>query len=316
MGADAPVRVRRAGPDGVPSPADVVAEAVAAGGDVAVGRTGRTGDDGAHRVVHLSRGTAPPEVRPDVLLLVDDQLGRAGDDAERLLAAAADACVPGGTLVVRCAHEDVDVQAGRPGPGATTSPAPTSGPRRFDAAGLQHLLEHRGVRVERLVQTDDELVAVGRVPRDDAERSAVFVSSLPLVLLASAVVCRDAAGRLLCVHDTFKQHWTVPGGVVDAGEDPRTAAVRETFEEAGVRVRAGDLAGVFSSARPGRTLFVYDVVPLEPDDEATLRPVTRFPHEIGAVEWLDVDEALARLNPRTRWQVERCLDSRGGTWRE
>ena len=298
---------------------DLVDEVVAAGRDVATGRSGGSAGpdvDREVRVVDLSRGAAPVTDRPDVLLLVDDQLGAAGDDAERLLAAAADACAPGGALVVRCARAEVDVQAGRPGPAPTTSPAPSSGPRGFDAAGLEHLLEHRGVRVERLVQLDDELVAVGRVPRDEAERSAVFVSSLPLVLLASAVVCRDRAGRLLCVHDSFKRHWTVPGGVVDAGEDPQTAAVRETFEEAGVRVRTSGLAGVFSSARPGRTLFVYDAVPVEPDDDATLHPVTRFPHEIDAVEWLPVDDALVRINPRTRWQVERCLDSPGGTWRE
>lgn len=41
--------------------------------------------------------------------------------------------------------------------------------------------------------------------------------------------------------------WTLPGGGIDHGEDPRTALVREVFEETGLHVRAGRVADVHSS---------------------------------------------------------------------
>jgi ADP-ribose pyrophosphatase YjhB (NUDIX family) len=44
-------------------------------------------------------------------------------------------------------------------------------------------------------------------------------------------------GKLLLVQQTSGR-WTIPGGYVDSGEDGAAAAVRETWEEAHVRVRA------------------------------------------------------------------------------
>jgi ADP-ribose pyrophosphatase YjhB (NUDIX family) len=40
--------------------------------------------------------------------------------------------------------------------------------------------------------------------------------------------------------------WTLPGGGLDHGEDPRAAVVREVYEEAGLPVEIGETAWVFS----------------------------------------------------------------------
>ena len=53
-------------------------------------------------------------------------------------------------------------------------------------------------------------------------------------------------GRLLMVQSQ-DGHWTIPGGYVESGEESAAAAVRETYEEAGVKVSAGER--VCASAR-------------------------------------------------------------------
>ena len=66
-----------------------------------------------------------------------------------------------------------------------------------------------------------------------------------LILVPTVVViARDAAGRLLMVHDKDSGDWTLPGGIIEPGEAPADAAVREVFEEAGVTVTLARIVGV------------------------------------------------------------------------
>lgn len=54
---------------------------------------------------------------------------------------------------------------------------------------------------------------------------------------AGAVMLLETADRrLLIVKASYKKHWTPPGGVIDKGESPLRAALRETKEEVGLGI--------------------------------------------------------------------------------
>lgn len=283
---------------------------------------------GALRAAGLdARSADPGGLDPrsaDVIALLDGELASAGEHAEGLLAEAVAALRPGGLLAV-----------------AVAGPLAGGGGRRFSAAQLIEAVGHRGLRMELvaapgaaarvrgrtgapeagddlldrsagLLDAGDALVAVGRAPRDERERSTAFFDSVPRKVVAAAVLCRDASGRLLVVHDSFRRHWTIPGGVVDADEDPRSGAVREAYEEAGLRVVAGRLLGVFSSSGPDRLVFVYEASPAEPG----VWPVPVHAHEVDEAAWVELADGLARVAPYVREQLVRCLESPGGTWRQ
>lgn len=80
-----------------------------------------------------------------------------------------------------------------------------------------------------------------------------------LRLSVSAVVWRndgsDRRGELLLMRRSDNGHWGLPGGYVEAGESVTAAAVREVFEETGVRIYVGRLIGVYSD--PARQVIVY-----------------------------------------------------------
>jgi ADP-ribose pyrophosphatase YjhB (NUDIX family) len=73
--------------------------------------------------------------------------------------------------------------------------------------------------------------------------------------VSAYAVCVDDAGRLLLcriapgytIADDGK--WTLPGGGIEHGEDPRDAAIRELAEETGLRGEIGELLVVDSWAR-------------------------------------------------------------------
>ncbi|WP_435746625.1 NUDIX hydrolase [Nocardioides sp. SYSU DS0663] len=70
-------------------------------------------------------------------------------------------------------------------------------------------------------------------------------------LAAYAVVLRDGEVLLtrLAPRITRDEVWTLPGGGVDHGEDPRDAVVREFREETGLEVTVGEAARVLSGRR-------------------------------------------------------------------
>ncbi|MGA9749061.1 MAG: NUDIX domain-containing protein [Nocardioides sp.] len=96
--------------------------------------------------------------------------------------------------------------------------------------------------------------------------------------------------------------WTLPGGGIDHGEDPRAALVREVQEETGLHVEPGDLADVHSShfTGPRSDGLVEDYHGIHLIFRASIRPESLDvePHVVeveGSTDlaaWVRVGEAL------------------------
>ena len=66
-------------------------------------------------------------------------------------------------------------------------------------------------------------------------------------LTVDGVILKDGAILLIKrKNEPFKGEWAIPGGFVEYNEKTEDAAVREVFEETGLKTKIVDLVGVYS----------------------------------------------------------------------
>ncbi|SFD35380.1 NUDIX domain-containing protein [Streptomyces aidingensis] len=136
-----------------------------------------------------------------------------------------------------------------------------------------------------------------------------------MTVLSAAVVVHDAdAGRVLMLRRGPRAKfgrglWDLPVGKCDPGEPVTAAAVRELWEETGLRVRAEDLqlAHVVHAARgaeaPAGFVTVVFLV-----RRWSGEPVNREPEKHAEVRWVPVDALPAEVVLDSERLVGACLE--------
>lgn len=103
---------------------------------------------------------------------------------------------------------------------------------------------------------------------------------------AVAIIERDD-GRWLMVKPVYREGWSLPGGLIDRGEAPADAAVREFGEELGLRIRVEGEPWVVFDSRMRRIETVFRAELL---DDIDLDAIAVQTHELDAVGWFSPDD--------------------------
>lgn len=130
----------------------------------------------------------------------------------------------------------------------------------------------------------------------------------PQKYLSAAALIRHR-GRVLLVNPTYKPQWEIPGGIVEDGESPRTACLRELCEELGLDWPVGRLLGVDYRANPrfGEAIhFIFDGGETE---EATLASIQLQDAELSEWRLVTREEVETLATPALAKRVLACLEA-------
>jgi 8-oxo-dGTP pyrophosphatase MutT (NUDIX family) len=139
------------------------------------------------------------------------------------------------------------------------------------------------------------------VADDPLDRSRPYV--------AAGVLFLDEADRILLVQPTYKDHWDIPGGYVEAGETPAQAAVREVREELGIEFGIGPLLVADWAPHQDegdKLLLIFDGGTLTADQ---LDGIRLQADELASYAFHDPAGALTLLIPRLSRRVAAAIDS-------
>jgi ADP-ribose pyrophosphatase YjhB (NUDIX family) len=103
-----------------------------------------------------------------------------------------------------------------------------------------------------------------------------WYASLPTMFGSAAALITDPAGRVLLVKPNYRDHWSLPGGILEHGEPPHAGCRREVAEETGLAIVPGPLLAIDwtppDGVRPKPIVhFVFDGGRLDGDTRITLQ---------------------------------------------
>jgi 8-oxo-dGTP diphosphatase len=151
--------------------------------------------------------------------------------------------------------------------------------------------------------------------RFSAEAQAAWFASLPTMFAAAAALFTDPSGRVLLVKPNYRDHWSLPGGMLEHGEPPHVGCRREVAEELGIDIVPGPLL-VLGWAGPDRSRprsivhFIFDAGVLADGAGITLQA-----DELDAWRFVEPADLAAYLPAIIGARVEAALARRadGGT---
>lgn len=127
--------------------------------------------------------------------------------------------------------------------------------------------------------------------------------------LAAAFVVVERSGAVLLVFDNWRRQWELPGGGREPGESARETAVRELFEESGLRAEKLIFVGVSSYEIPPddrhERVAVFRTTLGAGDQDPV--PVFEPNAEIAAVRWWHPDSGREDVDPLDAVIIDRVL---------
>lgn len=131
------------------------------------------------------------------------------------------------------------------------------------------------------------------------------MNNIPLGIKRTATLCilRHQNNFLLLkrLKEPNKDNYTPVGGKLERFENPLKSAIRETFEETGIKVDTMKYCGILTETSPTKYnwvnyVYIADIEYIEP-------PICNE----GTLNWISFDDLLEVPTPKTDWYIYKYI---------
>jgi 8-oxo-dGTP diphosphatase len=139
---------------------------------------------------------------------------------------------------------------------------------------------------------------------------AAWYAGLPTMFGSAAALFTDPGGRVLLVKPNYREHWSLPGGILEHGEPPHEGCRREVAEELGLDIVPARLLAIDwtppEGVRPkAMVAFIFDGGVL-PEDV----PIRLQEDELDGYRFVDPGELAGYLPAFLAIRVSAALAGR------
>lgn len=137
----------------------------------------------------------------------------------------------------------------------------------------------------------------------------VWYQQLATFYAAAGAFIRDEDDRVMLVKPTYRDEWTLPGGVVEAAETPDQTCAREVFEELDLKIQPSrllvvDWAPPFGKRPRPFIYFIFDCHTITNDQHVTLQE-----DELQGYRLFHPEQAARRVAPHVSRRIPAAVQA-------
>lgn len=141
-----------------------------------------------------------------------------------------------------------------------------------------------------------------------------YYDTLPKKRMAVGVIFLNEAQEILIVKPTYRDAWSVPGGVVEEEESLRAACIREVGEELGISVTNMKLLGLDymspeTTEYPNKSENIQFIFYGGILSENDIRDIKIPEEELSGFAFRKQEDAVALLGKNLSKRILSCLDA-------
>ena len=137
-----------------------------------------------------------------------------------------------------------------------------------------------------------------------------YYNNLPRKRIGAGALILNEQDEVLIVKQSYKDYWSISGGVVDDGESPRVACIREVREELGIDLKIADFicldyTNVIENGEKREHLqFIFFGGKLSEEEIGKIKIDNE---EIIDLKFVKIEEALPMLGEKLRKRLPKAL---------